>query len=436
MNKTGQRLWEKAKKIIPGGNQLLSKRAEIFIPGQWPAYYKKAKGCSVWDLDGNKYHDFAGMGVTSCILGYADDDVNFAVKNAIDNGSMSTLNSFEEVELAEKLIELHPWSEMVRFSRTGGEACSVAIRIARAASGKSHIAFCGYHGWHDWYLSANLYDNSNLDSQLLPGLNTKGVPKELNGTMHPFNYNDYSSFERVISDFGEKIGTIIMEPQRGVQPTNNFLQKIRDVASKKNIVLIYDEVTSGFHNNLGGIHLSLGVNPDIAIYAKALGNGHPISAVIGRSEVMDVTQDTFISSTMWTERLGFVAGLASINKMEKYSVQKDLVKYGKKIKNGWKVSADKAEIKVKVSGLDSIPHFEFNYENKIELLTYFNQEMLKKGFLTNGGTATTFSYTDKIIDSYIDNVAQVFRKIYKMECNVGRYLEGPVKHSTFARLVK
>jgi glutamate-1-semialdehyde 2,1-aminomutase len=434
MSKTGQELWKKAKYIIPGGNQLLSKRAELFLPERWPAYYKKAKGCEVWDLDDNKYYDFAGMGVTACILGYADDDVDSAVKNAINNGSMNTLNSFEEVDLAEKLIELHPWSEMVRFARTGGEGCAIAIRIARAASGKSHIAFCGYHGWHDWYLSANLSNDSNLNDQLLPRLNTKGVPEELSGTMHPFYYNDYESFERVITDFGDKIGTIIMEPQRGNIPADNFLQKIRSVASERKIVLIYDEVTSGFHNNLGGIHLTLEVNPDIAIFAKAMGNGYPIAAIIGKREIMDIAQDTFISSTMWTERLGFVAGLSSIKKMEQHSVQEKLMDYGKKIKTGWLKAAKDADIKVSVSGLDSIPHFVFDYNNKIELLTYFNQEMLKRGFLANGGTATTFAYTDKIITQYQESVTEVFKQINALDCKVGQYLQGPIKHTTFARL--
>ena len=160
----GQDLYKKAKKIIPGGSMLLSKRPEMFLPENWPSYYSKAKGCEVWDLDDNKYYDFAGMGVTACILGYADDDVDNAVKNAINNGSMNTLNSFEEVELAEKLIDIHPWAEMIRFARTGGEACAIVIRIARAASSKDHIAFCGYHGWHDWYLSANLSDGSKTQN--------------------------------------------------------------------------------------------------------------------------------------------------------------------------------------------------------------------------------------------------------------------------------
>lgn len=434
MSNTGQKLWEKAKTIIPSGNQLLSKRSELFLPDLWPSYYKRAKGCEIWDLDDNHYYDFAGMGVTACVLGYADDDVDSAVKNAIDHGSMGTLNSFEEVELAQKLIELHPWSEMVRFARTGGEACAIAIRIARAASGKDHIAFCGYHGWHDWYLSANLTDGANLNSQLLPGLDTKGVPKGLKGTTHPFYYNDIQSFNNVIANYGQDIGVIIMEPQRGVPPKDDFIRTIREVANNNNMVLVFDEVSSGFHNNLGGIHLTLNVIPDVAIFAKAMGNGYPISAVVGKRSVMDVAQDTFISSTMWTERIGFVAALATIKKMEQESVQSFLVDYGSKIKSGWRTASDQTGVKINVAGLDSVPSFSFTYDNVLELLTYFNQEMLKRGFLTNGALATTFAYNENIIGKYLHNVGEVFHQIKDLDFNVSKKLEGRLKHSTFKRL--
>ena len=434
MTNTGQKLWKKAKTIIPSGNQLLSKRSELFLPDLWPSYYRKAKGCEIWDLDDNHYFDFAGMGVTACVLGYADDDVDGAVKKAIDYGSMGTLNSFEEVELAQKLIELHSWAEMVRFARTGGEACAIAIRIARAASGKDHIAFCGYHGWHDWYLSANLTDGKNLNSQLLPGLDTKGVPKGLKGTTYPFFYNDIQSFNNVISNYGQDIGVIIMEPQRGIPPKDDFLVKIREKADEKNMVLVFDEVSSGFHNNLGGIHLTLGVRPDIAVFAKAMGNGYPISAVIGRRQVMDVAQDTFISSTMWTERIGFVAALATIKKMEQESVQKILVDHGSRIKSGWRNISHQTGVKIDVVGLDSVPSFSFNYDNAIELLTYFNQEMLKRGFLANGSLAATFAYDKNIIEKYLKNVSEVFHQIKSLDFDVAKKLEGRPKHTTFKRL--
>jgi glutamate-1-semialdehyde aminotransferase len=436
---TGQNLWIRAKEIIPGGNQLLSKRSEIFLPNLWPAYYEKAKGCIIWDLDGNKFYDFAGMGVTSCVLGYADKDVDNAVCRAIKKGTMSTLNSHEEIKLAEKLISLHPWSKMIRFAKTGGEACTIAMRIARAASGKDKVAFCGYHGWHDWYISSNLTKKGNLDNQLLPGLRTNGVAKGLKNTSIPFYYNDINSFKKVISNNRKTIGTIIMEPTRGVLPEKGFLQYVKKTASKIGAVLIFDEITSGFHDNLGGIHLKLGVNPDIAIFSKAIGNGYPIAAILGTRDVMDIAQDSFISSTMWTERIGFTAALAAISKMEKYNIQKHLVSYGLQIKEGWKKISQATNIPISIAGLDSIPNFKFHSSNSLILSTYFIQEMLELSFLANNSLATSFSYSDKVIKKYLKAFEKTFLKISKNVKKLGEKklpLKGPIRHSTFKRLTE
>ena len=196
MNK-GQKLLDKAKKIIPGGNQLLSKRSELFLPGHWPTYYKKAKGCKVWDLNNKVYYDFAGMGVTACVLGYSNDDVNKALIHGLKSGSMCTLNATEEVDLAKELLSIHKWSGMAKFCKSGGEACMVAIRIARAFTNKNNIAFCGYHGWHDWYLATNMSNSKNLDKQLLPGLKTRGVSNSFKNSIKPFFYNDISSLKKI-----------------------------------------------------------------------------------------------------------------------------------------------------------------------------------------------------------------------------------------------
>ncbi len=432
----GQELWEKAKTIIPGGNQLLSKRSEKFLPGLWPAYYKKAKGCEVWDLDGNHYYDFAQMGVGSCVLGYADNDVDAAVMRAIQNGSMCSLNCPEEVELAEKLISLHPWAEMARFSRTGGEACAVAVRIARAASGKSKIAFCGYHGWHDWYLSANLGDSSNLDGQLLPGLDPLGVPRELRETSIPFNYNKLNELENIIDKYPDEIGVIIMEPERGMSPAPGFLEGVRNIATKIGAVLIFDEVTSGFRMNLGGIHLIRGVYPDIAVFGKAMGNGYPISAIIGRRPVMESAQDTFISSTFWTERIGFAAALSTINKMEKHDVLTKLVSYGELINKGWSNLAQKHDLKIHVSGIPPLTHIEFDHESPLAIQTLYTQEMLERGFLLGASVYTTYAYSDKIIQHFLDITEIVFGMIKKAseKGQIEASLKSAVIHAGFRRL--
>src|SRR3989344_285494 len=294
--KKGIALWNKAKKIIPGGNQLLSKRSEMFLPDGWPSYYKKAKGVEIWDLDGNKFIDMSIMGIGSCVLGYADPDVNKAVQKAVREGSMSTLNSPEEIELAELLLKIHPWAGMARYARTGGEAASIAIRIARAYTDKDKIAFCGYHGWHDWYLSTNLARGKNLEGHLLPGLTPKGVPKGLHGTMFPFHYNKLDELKAIVAKHKD-LAAIIMEPMKGYEPDNGFLEGVRKIADDIGAVLIFDEITIGWKLAFGGAHLKYGVNPDIAIFAKAMSNGYPMAAVIGKKEVMQFAQDTFISST-------------------------------------------------------------------------------------------------------------------------------------------
>ena len=434
--KSGQLLWDRAKKVIPGGNQILSKRPEMFLPNLWPVYYSKAKGCEIWDLDGNHFYDFATMGVGTCALGYADDDINRDVQKAISEGSMGTLNSPEEVELAEKLIDLHPWSNMVRFSRTGGEACSIAIRIARAATGKDKVAFCGYHGWHDWYIASNIDDKNNLNSQLLEGLDSKGVSRSLAGTAIPFLYNDIDSFMKVIEAHKDEMAAIFMEPVRGKEPDEGFLETIREISIKENIVLIFDEVTSGFRKNIGGIHLTYKVNPDIAVFGKALGNGFPISAVIGKQEVMSAAQETFISSTYWSERIGFVAALATIKKFEDNNVPQALIHYGKLINEGWKMASKEASIPIQISGLEPLTHIDFLGEKSSVIQTVYTQEMLKRGYLLGSSVYTTFAYNDEIIDNFITHTVEVFKDIKNAYDNnsIDDCLENEVKHSGFKRL--
>ena len=432
----GSQLWDDAKRVIPGGNQLLSKRSERFLPGLWPAYYSKAKGCEVWDIEGRKYYDFAQMGVGSCVLGYADEDVNQAVIKAVNEGSMCTLNAPEEVQLANKLIEIHPWAEMARFARTGGEACAIAIRIARNASKREKIAFCGYHGWHDWYLAANLSHSDTLKDHLLPGLKSDGVPRGLTGSISPFYYNQLETLEKLVSEHGQQIGVIIMEPVRNMLPDEGFLEGVRDIANRINAVLIFDEITSGFRLNVGAAHMNYDVSPDIAVFGKALGNGYPISAIIGVRNVMDAAQDTFISSTMWTERIGFVAALATLEKMEKYRVPESLITYGKLINSGWQMIAKKHDIKIHISGIDPLTHISFEHENPLAIQTYYSQEMLKKGFLLGASVYTTYAYNEQIISQFIEASDGIFANIANIlkTDNIVNHLHGTTIDPGFKRL--
>lgn len=434
--KTGMRLWEKAKKIIPGGNQLLSKRAEKLLPGLWPAYFEKAKGCEVWDLDGNHFYDFAMMGIGACALGYADDDVDNAVIEAVKKGTMGTLNCHEEVALAEKLIDIHPWADMARFTKSGGEACAVAIRIARAATGKDKVAFCGYHGWSDWYIAANIGDETNLNDQLLPGLKSRGVPKGLKDTALPFRYNHLEELESLVEKYPNDIGVIIMEPRRESEPKKGFLDGVREIADKIGAVLIIDEITAGFRMNFGGLHLKYGITPDMAVFGKALGNGYPISAIIGKQQVMDAAQESFISSTLWTERIGFVAALATLEKMETANVQQHLIKCGEMINSVWKNAAAKHNLDIHISSIPPLTHFSFEAENPLEPQTLFAQEMLEQGFLAAPSVYATYAYNEEIINKYADAVDKAFATIKEAfnSGNIKKYLKGDVIQAGFKRL--
>ncbi|MEZ6071517.1 MAG: aminotransferase class III-fold pyridoxal phosphate-dependent enzyme [Pirellulales bacterium] len=296
-------LYERAKRLIPGGTQLLSKRPEMFAPGRWPAYYRSAHGCEIVDHDGRTYLDMSSMGIGSCLLGYADADVTQAVVARVEAGAMSSLSVADEVELAELLTSLHPWAQQVRYARSGGEAMTVAVRIARAHTRRDVVAFCGYHGWHDWYLAANLAsgDDDQLRDHLLPGLAPLGVPRGLAGTALPFSYNRLDQLEAIFAEHQGEVAAVVMEPLRRDDPQPGFLAGVRALCDSHGAVFVFDEITAGWRFALGGAHLNYGIEPDVAVFAKAFGNGHPMAAVIGRESVMRAAEETFISSTYWTE---------------------------------------------------------------------------------------------------------------------------------------
>ena len=433
---TGQKLYKRAKKVIPGGNMLLSKRPEMFLPEKWPAYFRKSKGCKVWDLDGKEYIDMSIMGIGTNILGYGHPEVDEAVMKTIKDGNMSTLNCPEEVYLAEKLVDLHPWADMVRFARSGGEINSVAIRIARASTGKDKIAICGYHGWHDWYVSANLNNDKNLDGHLLPGIQPNGVPRCLTGTTLPFNYNDIKQLEQLIKDNNGEIAAIKMEVSRNEEPKDNFLQKVRDLATENNIILIFDECTSGFRATFGGLHKKYDVEPDIAIFAEALGNGYAISACIGRQEFMQAAQQTFISSTFWTERIGPTAALKVLEVMEREKSWETITQIGSNISNQWQDLADNHDLSISTWGLPALSGFTFNLPNALSYKTLITQEMLKKGYLAANSVYVCIDHTQEVLSGYISTLKPIFAMIKDCEngADIDSLLEGPVCHSGFTRL--
>jgi glutamate-1-semialdehyde 2,1-aminomutase len=431
---TGQELWQRAKRVIPGGNMLLSKRSEMFLPEQWPSYFSKAKGCKVWDLDGREYTDVAIMGIGTNTLGYGHPEVDEVVHNVVAAGNMATFNCPEEVYLAEKLVAMHPWADMVRLARSGGEANAIAIRIARAASGKDKVAFCGYHGWHDWYLAANLGDEQNLAGHLLPGLDPKGVPQDLRGSVLPFNYNRFDELEALVAN--NDVGVIKMEVSRNKGPEDEFLHKVRKLATERGIVLIFDECTSGFRQTFGGLHKLYGVEPDMAVFGKALGNGYAITAVIGRRPVMEAAQSTFISSTFWTERIGPSAALKTLEVMERVKSWETITATGRTIMRRWEELAAKHGLKLQVSGLPAICAYGFAGDNALAYKTLVTQEMLAKGYLAGNVVFVCTEHTPEILDDYFSALDAVFALV--RECEDGRdvmsLLKGPVCHSGFKRL--
>lgn len=431
---SGQKLWKRAKRVIPGGNMLLSKRSEMFLPDQWPAYFSRAKGCKVWDLDDNEYIDMSIMGIGTNTLGYGHPEVDEAVQKVVRDGNVSTFNAPEEVYLAEKLVQMHPWADMARFARSGGEANAIAIRIARAASGKDKVAFCGYHGWHDWYLAANLGDERTLAGHLLPGLEPNGVPRELGGSILPFNYNRYDQLEDLVRH--HDIGVIFMEVSRNEGPRDGFLEKIRTLADDKGIVLVFDECTSGFRQTFGGLHKLYGVEPDMATVGKALGNGYAITGVIGRRQVMEAAQTTFISSTFWTERIGSAAAVKTLEVMERISSWETITATGLKIRKRWQDMADKHGFQIDHWGLPSLCGWTTRSPNALAYKTLVTQEMLAKGYIAGNSVYVCTEHTDSVVEAFFEQLDPVFGLI--AECESGRdvmsLLKGPMAHAGFKRL--
>ena len=430
-----QKLWKRANSIILGGNSLVSKNPNVFLPNGWPTYFTKSKGCNIWDLNNQKFVDMSLMGVGTNILGYCNSEVDKAVKKNIDLGNMTTLNCPEEVHLAEKLVSMHDWADKVKFARTGGEANTLAIRIARAASSKENIAFCGYHGWHDWYLSANLKNNSGLNSHLIPGLDPIGVPKSLKNTSYGFNYGDYKKLEKLVRE--KNIGIIKMEVARNTEPDIKFLKKVRSLATKKKIILIFDECTTGFRQFFGGLHQAVNIIPDMAIYGKALGNGYAITAVLGKDSVMEKAKNSFMSSTFWTERIGPTAALKTLEIMEREKTWIRINNLGKNLIKIWKKIALKNNLKIKILGLPTLAKFTIESSNFQAYKTFITQEMLKKGFLAANGVYISYSHNEKILQRYEEVLDEIFyniSKCEKKELNINDILNFPISHLPFARL--
>ena len=430
---TGEKMWKRAQRSIAGGNMLLSKRPDMFLRKGWPTYFSKTSGCHVWDLDGNKFTDISLMGVGTNVLGYSHPKVDEAVRNVINQGNLSTLNSPEEVYLAEKLISLHPWSSKVKFARTGGEANAIAIRLARAATGRDKVAFCGYHGWHDWYLSANLSGKDNLNNHLLPGLKFAGVPTELTNSSMPFHFNKIQELIEIVKN--NNLAAVVMEVMRNEEPEAGFLSSIREITQKNGITLIFDECTSGFRETYGGLHLKYGVYPDMATFGKTLGNGYAITAVLGTESVMDAINSTFVSSTFWTERIGSAAALAALNVMEEENAFSEIINISQSLRKNIKKIADSNKCEISFSGMLSLTRFNFKNFDTNYLKTFITKEMLELKYLASNAIYVSLAHKSDILEKYYYDLNRIIAQISNLDnSELYKLIENNLATEGFKRL--
>ena len=433
---SGQLMWQRAVKAIPGGNGLLSKRPDRYAPDIWPAYFNKSSGVNVEDLDGNKFIDMAQMGIGSAILGYANPELTEAVAESLYKGVNCTLNPPEEVILAERLLELNPFAGGVRFAKSGGEAMAMSVRIARAHSGKDKVLFSGYHGWCDWYLATNIQKKDGLDEHLIPGLSTKGVPSGLKNSAIPFRYNDVEDLQRVLAE-NPDAGVICIEGARYDFASHEFLKLISDAARERNLVIISDEITSGWRVTDGGVYKLTDFQPDIVVYAKAMGGGFAISAVLGSADVMNSAQDTFMSSTMWTERVGFVAALKTIEILTRDRVWEHLIEIGDHIGRGWLSLATKYDLRISITDFKPLITMKLDYGVLNQALTtLFTQEMLKREYLAATSVYVSYAHTYDIANAYLEAVDESFLILANAinEETVFDLLQTKVRSDSFNRL--
>jgi len=399
----GNALYNRAQQLIAGPTMLLSKKPSLYAPDCWPAYYRRAWGSQVEDIDGNVFVDFMGD-VGATLLGRADPDVNAAVHQAVDSGNFCIQNYPRDIELAKTLTEIIPCAEQVRFVRGGGEADAVAIRIARGYTGKNLVAFCGYHGWHDWYLAANIADHATLDGHLMPGLLPLGVPKQLAGTALPFEYNNIDSLRELLESKPAQFAAIIMEVTRYNHPADGFLEGVRELANEHNAVLIFDEVVTGFRMALGGAQEYFSVTPDMSTFAKTISNGYPMGAVVGRREIMKTVENQFISSSYWTDAIGTAAAIANIDKIRQTNAIEYVWKVGKELMDGLNDALKTSGLDGEVKGWPSFFDLSFNHEDSDTLHainTMYIRRQLARGFLCSHIHYMMTTHTEEQVQDYL-----------------------------------
>jgi len=414
-------IYDRAKEIIPSGSQSYSRGVTQFVEGFAPKYLDRGEGAYVWDVDGNKYLDYI-MGCHPIILGYADPDINQAVIEQLAKGSIFSLMNELEVDVAELLIDAVPCAEAVRFGKNGADATTICVKVARAITGRDHIAHCGYHGWHDWYIA-----NTDLNS---------GIPKFNQELGHAFAYNDLDSLEKIFKEFPDSVAGVIMEPLTVVEPKDNFLEEVKKMTHHYGALLIFDEVITGFRFAFGGAQELTGIIPDLTALAKGISNGIPLSAIVGKKEFMSCLDKTFFSFTYGGDCIGLAAAKVCIPKIKREKVPEHLWKVGTYLKDGFNDLAQNHGISEFIECIGypcrSVVTFETNgiFDN-LEMKSFFQQELIRRGILWTAYHALCYSHKKEDIDFTLecfDDIFKIFKEIVDQKKPLRPLIEGiPVR---------
>ena len=432
-------MYRRAGELIPGRTQLISRRASQAAAGVSPVYAKSAKGSRFTDVDGNEYIDWVNA-LTAVILGHADDVVDGAVKDQVDQGSIYTLNSPLEIELAEELVRTIPSAEMVRYTKGGGEACAMAVRIARGTTGRDKILFSGYHGWHDWYQSANYLVDPVSGEYPFAGIEPIGVPKALAGTALPFVYGDLDMLEGLLKENKGEVAAIMMEPLRTDLPPEGYLEGVKELARSYDVVLIFDEVSCGWRVSVGGVQEYLGITPDMTVHAKAMSNGYPMGVVVGSRDVMEPASRMFISSSYWSDNIGLAASITTIRELKRRDSAVRFKETGEALRAALTDAIDSVGISAQVIGIYSNPTIVFDVPDEslgAKVSTLFIQEMARRGVHCSMRFNATLAHTPEDIRLTAEAAAESLGVVMSgLEGNMDSLLVADVKKDPFRRLVR
>lgn len=388
----------RARRSIPGASQTLSKGADMFVEGAYPVFLQRGRGCRVWDVDGGEYIDYL-LGLASITLGYAYPAVTEAVARQLGEGSIFSLPHPLEVEVAERLIEAIPCAEWARFLKTGSEANSAAIRVARAHTGRDVVLYCGYSGWHDWYA--------------ITTPRSKGIPKDFARFIVPFNYNDLPSLERALDEHYGSVAAVIMEAALIDAPTPGFLEGVKKAAHDHGALLIFDEIVTGFRWAIGGAQEYFGVVPDLATFGKGMANGLPLSAVVGRAELARQFEEVFVSSTFGGDTLALAAARATIDEYQRQPVIAHLWTAGRRFQEGFRRAMGRAGVPVECVGFPVHPKIIFRHakdETNRALMSLFLQETGRRGVIFHfAGFNISFSHSDADVDESLEGCDAALR---------------------------